>query len=241
MDFFDRVNIAEREMTLINPASPEKVVEVGRYLGLRPGDRVLDYGCGFAEPLTLWAEAFGISGVGVDIRPYACERARARLAERGQSERIEIVCGPGADYPASDGSFDNAVCLGASFVFGGFRPTMQALRRVSRPGRRIAIGEPYWRHDRVPVELTVRYRFHTEVEILRIAEEEGYYLERIVRSTEEDWDRYQSDHWAGLMVWLTENPDHPDWQEVRKALRSEQEGYLQFEREHLGWAMYVFA
>jgi cyclopropane fatty-acyl-phospholipid synthase-like methyltransferase len=90
VDFFGLVNISEQFMTVINPSTPEKIVRAGRVMGLKEGMRVIDFGCGFGEALALWAEQFGISGVGIDIREYACGRARQRLAPFG--DRFEIAC-----------------------------------------------------------------------------------------------------------------------------------------------------
>jgi len=111
MTFFDLVDISERFMELVNPSTPEKMVKLGKFLRLREGSRVIDFGCGYAEALTLWAEHFGIAGIGVDIRDRACERARAKVSEKHLTERIEIVCSPGAEYPFQEGAFDAATCI----------------------------------------------------------------------------------------------------------------------------------
>ena len=103
MKFFDLKDISERYMDLLNPSTPEKMLKIGEVGGLAPGQRVIDFGCGFGEVLVLWAERFGISGVGIDVRPYACERARRRVAERGLADRIEIACGNAAEYPFAPG------------------------------------------------------------------------------------------------------------------------------------------
>jgi len=93
MQFFDLVDISERYMELVNPSTPEKVMTLGKFLRLGEGSRVIDFGCGYAEPLVLWAEQFGIVGTGIDVREHACERARRKVSEKGLSDRIEIVCG----------------------------------------------------------------------------------------------------------------------------------------------------
>ena len=98
MNFFDLKNISERYMDLINPISAEKILKIGRMLGLKPGDRVIDFGCGFGETLAMWAEQFGISGIGIDIRPHACERARQRVSTLDLAERIQIVCADAGEY-----------------------------------------------------------------------------------------------------------------------------------------------
>jgi len=241
LDYLDLFNISERYLELLNPTSAEKVLEVGRVLGLTRQSRVIDFGCGYAEPLVLWAQAYGISGVGIDIREHACNRARAKLQARGLGERIEIVCSPGAEYMFIEHSFDAATCIGASFIWRGFRPTLQSLARAIVPGGRVVIGEPYWLTSTVPPAYAQTGGFHSEATLLSIAREEGFDLEYVVRSNQDDWDRYESGNWYGLIRWLQENPDHPERDLVLERLHRSQDEYVNYIREYLGWAMYVLA
>lgn len=241
MDFLELFNVSEKYLELVNPSSPEKVLEVGRVLGLNPKSRLIDFGCGHGEPLALWAEAYGISGVGIEIRENACNRARAKMAARGFADRIEIVCMDAAKYEFPEHSFDVATCLGASFIWKGFRPTVAAMSRAIVPGGKLAIGEPYWLTADVPPEYAQSMGFHSETELLRIVREEGYELEYIVRASLDDWDRYMSGNWYGLMRWLEENPDHPARKDVIERLRSSQDEYLRYERPYVGWAIWVLS
>jgi cyclopropane fatty-acyl-phospholipid synthase-like methyltransferase len=93
-------------MELLNPSTSEKIIQLGKLLKLKKGNRVIDFGCGCAESLTLWAEEFGITGIGIDISRDFCDRARDKLVKRGLSDQIEIVCSPGADYVFEAGAFD---------------------------------------------------------------------------------------------------------------------------------------
>ena len=97
MEFFDLMSISHRYMEILNPSTSEKIIKLGKLLKLKKGNRVIDFGCGCAEPLTLWAEEFGITGIGIDISEDFCDRARTKLAMRGLSDQIEIVCSPAAD------------------------------------------------------------------------------------------------------------------------------------------------
>ena len=83
MDFFDLVNISERTIELINPLTPEKVVLTGKYLRLREGNRMIDFGCGYGEMLRHWAEHIGLSGVGIDVLSGHIEQARKILMYPG--------------------------------------------------------------------------------------------------------------------------------------------------------------
>jgi hypothetical protein len=104
----------------------------------------------------------------------------------------------------------------------------------------LVIGEPYWRSEDVPKECKEKEEnFHTEYELLKIAREEGYDFKYILRSSQDDWDGYETCNWYGLVEWIEENPDHPDRQEVIDYLHNLQDDYLKYYREYLGWAIYI--
>lgn len=236
MDFYD---IAERYLELINPTSPEKVIEAGKYLGLGKGTRVIDFGCGYGEPLVLWAKNFGIAGVGIDVREQAVARARQKMTKRGLDNRIEIVCARGAEYQFEKQSFDIAVCMGASFIWDGFQPTLQVLKTAIKPSGRILIGEPYWITDAVPSQYAIREKLHTELELLDICHNEGFDIAYVIRSNDDDWAHYEAGNWQGLIAWLEENPNHPEKQEVINWFRKVQDDYFRFGRQYLGFALYI--
>jgi SAM-dependent methyltransferase len=242
LSFFDLVNISERFMEIINPSSLEKMLAVGKSLRLKPGDRIVDFGCGFGETMALWGEHYGIGGVGIDIRPYACERATRKMIERGLADRIQIVCGNGAEYAYPAHSFDAATCIGASFIWKSTLNALSALQNAIRPGGRVAIGEAHWLSADVPAAYQQSQPdFFLEVELLRMFRQAGFDLEAVVRASADDWDRYQSGNWTGLIRWLEENPVHPDRPQVIEHLRASQDEYLQYEHPYLGWAVYVLA
>ena len=239
MKFFDLVNISERYMEIINPSTPEKILTIGKILGVGQDSRIIDFGCGYGEVLALWAERFGISGIGIDIREHVCNRAQNKMHKRRMAERIEIVCANAAEYPFEKHGFDVALCIGASFIWGGYRPTIRAMKKAIRTGGKLVIGEPYWLKGDVPSEYSEQQAVHTEYELLQITREEGVDLEYVMRASHDDWDRYEAGNWYGLIRWIEENPDHPERQDVINHLHNAQDEYLRYEREYLGWAMYI--
>lgn len=240
MKFFDLVNISERYMELINPCTPEKVLTIGRFLGLKEGSRVIDFGCGYGEALALWAKHFGICGIGIDAREHACDRARKKTSERGFADRIKIICGNAAEYPFEKQAFDVAACIGASFIWGGCRATIRGMKDAIHTDGKLVIGEPYWLKGHVPPEYAkAEQEVHAERELLQIARDEGFDFEYMVRASHDDWDRYEADNWYGLVRWIEENPKHPERQEVIDHLHKIQDEYLRYGREYMGWAMYI--
>ena len=230
-------------MELLDPTSPEKIIQLGKLLKLKKGSRVIDFGCGCAESLTLWAEEFGITGVGIDISRDFCDRAKEKLATKGLSGQIEIVCSPGSDYTFEEGAFDAATCIGATFAFGGFQQTIKAMKRAVNKNGRLGIGETHWLSNQVPPQYAQKQASstYTEIELAQFARNEGFELEYVIRSSRDDWDRYVSDSWYGLLRWLEENPRHLDYEQVFKFFRADQDDYLQFQSQYMNWALYCLA
>ena len=106
-------------------------------LGVKPGSRLLDVGCG-AGQLALIAARAGAKVTGCDIAMNWLEKARARAAAEGLDITFEE--GDAESLPYADGQFDVVTSLiGAMFAP---RPELVAaeLNRVCRPGGTIAMA-----------------------------------------------------------------------------------------------------
>ena len=239
MDFLALKNISERHMEMVNPISHEKVLKAGQILGLTAGDRLIDFGCGYGELLRLWAVQFGIDGIGVELRQHACQRAQKKMADQDLQSRIEIVHSNAAEFDFEKGGYDVAACIGATFIWGGYRETIQAMKNAIRPKGKLVIGEATWKRSQIPPELALSEKFLTEDQLLQITWQEGFDILYLLRASQDDWDRYESENWRGLLDWLDENPQHPERQEVIEHLHQSQEEYFQYGREYLGWAIYL--
>ena len=171
-----------------------------------------------------------------------CNRASEKIEKKGLWDRIEIVCEDGAKYPFEEGAFDVATCIGASFIWKSYEPTLKNMKKAVREKGKMAIGEPYWQKKDVPQEYLERNKgILTEHELLQITHKEGFEFQYIVRANSDDWDRYETGNWDGFIRWLEDNPDHPERQDVIDRLHEVQRDYLQYGREYIGWAIYVLS
>ncbi len=89
----------------LDDAQQAKLDLVCRKLGLRPGMRVLDIGCGWGEALKFAAERYGVSGVGVTISQEQALFARELC--KGLPIEIRVQ-----DYRELDQRFDRIFSIG---------------------------------------------------------------------------------------------------------------------------------
>ena len=230
--------VAERDHELQNPTSADKILALGERLRLDGDSRVLDMACGKAGPATLLASAFGCSIVGVERSPEFAAAARDRIAAAGLAQRVEIVEGDAAAFPVDPGSFDAALCLGASFVWDGLDGTLAALTPAVGAGGHVAVGEPFWRSWPLPDGIDDD-GYVTLDETASKLDAAGLALVTLIASSEDDWDTYESLHWRALEEWLAANPDDPDTPNIRDRHEDARAAYLHHERALLGWAIFV--
>jgi SAM-dependent methyltransferase len=62
--------------------------------------RVVDLGCGNARFLIGAAQRFGVTGVGVDLSPEACEDAAQMIENAGLTEKVVVRCGDAGELDA---------------------------------------------------------------------------------------------------------------------------------------------
>ena len=125
-----------------------------RRLGLAPGDRLLDLGCGFGR------HAYGALRRGADV--VACDLGHAELAEvrdmvatlraSGEIPADPIGTAVGADarrLPFADGAFDRIIAAEILEHIVDDGATLTELARVLRPGGTMAVTVPSWLPEKV--------------------------------------------------------------------------------------------
>jgi len=102
---------------------------------MRPGDRVLDLGCGTGTLVVLIKQLHpDVEVVGIDPDPKALGRASEKVKRAGFSIKLDRGFSDGLPYP--DASFDRVL---SSFMFHHLpgdekATTMREVRRVLKPG-----------------------------------------------------------------------------------------------------------
>jgi cyclopropane-fatty-acyl-phospholipid synthase len=125
------------ESRSLEEAQEEKLDLVCRKLGLQPGMRVLDVGCGWGSFVLHAATRYGVTVVGITISTEQAELVRKRVAEAGLTDRVEIRV---QDYrDIDDGPYDAVSSLGMSEHVGREQlgRYVSQLHGLLRPGGRL--------------------------------------------------------------------------------------------------------
>ncbi|MFD8491626.1 class I SAM-dependent methyltransferase [Amycolatopsis sp. NPDC059657] len=78
------------EETSLAQAQWDKLEMICRKLGLQPGMRLLDVGCGWGSLLVHAAKHHGVEAVGITLSAEQLEHIRVRLAEHDLTDRVEV-------------------------------------------------------------------------------------------------------------------------------------------------------
>ena len=244
MDIWKYYGITHRDHVVCNPLSEAKVDRLVDLLNLGPESKILDIACGKAELTCRIAERYGAECTGIDISPYEVRAAKAKVRELGLSDQVTIIEGAGSEHEAPDHSHDLTLCIGASFVFGGYRPSLEAMIRLTAPGGLIAIGEPFKMKEPDAVYAAAEPDFVptlvTHADNVEIAQEHSLTFLYAIVSNQDDWDRYEGLQTLAAETYALEHPDDPDVPELLERRRRTDETYLKWGRDTLNWAIYLF-
>jgi cyclopropane-fatty-acyl-phospholipid synthase len=90
-------------------AQEKKIDHILRKIAVKPGDRLLDIGCGWGALLIRAAEKFGAQCTGITLSENQYTLATQRVAHAGLSEKIQIHL---MDYRDVGGKFDRITSVG---------------------------------------------------------------------------------------------------------------------------------
>lgn len=114
-------------------------------LALRPGERVLDLGCGPGYLAAEMAAEVGPSGSvhGIDVSPSMLAIAAGRARGEGRAP-VHLAEGDVLGVPLPDGAVDAAVCTQVYEYVADMPAALAEARRVLRPGGRLLVIDTDW-------------------------------------------------------------------------------------------------
>jgi len=120
-------------------------------LDIKPGEKVLDLGCGAGIIAEYVSDQTGASVAGLDYAATAIAEAASRTERK--RDRLSFKQGNfnALDYP--DGSFDAIISLDTLYWASDLEATLSALKRALKPGGRIGIFMNHHIGDGDPLDL----------------------------------------------------------------------------------------
>jgi cyclopropane-fatty-acyl-phospholipid synthase len=93
----------------IAQAQADKLEMICRKLRLKPGERLLDIGCGWGGLICRAASAYGVVAHGITLSENQLSFARAKIKRLGLQDRVTVEL---KDYSAMEGTFDKIASIG---------------------------------------------------------------------------------------------------------------------------------
>jgi cyclopropane-fatty-acyl-phospholipid synthase len=117
----------------LDQAQEDKLELICRKLRLKPGESLLDIGCGWGSLLIYAAKHHGVTGLGVSLSEAQTELARARIKAEGLEDRVAIHI---QSYELMEGQFDKISSIGMFEHVGlaNHDAYFTAMNRLLKPG-----------------------------------------------------------------------------------------------------------
>lgn len=108
-----------------------------------PGNRILDAGCGTGDDALALGDLVGVEGevVGIDMSESLIEEARARA---DGTNTVVFQTGDIMQLSFADGAFDASRANRVLQHLPDPQGALAEMRRVTRPGCRVAVADPDW-------------------------------------------------------------------------------------------------
>jgi cyclopropane-fatty-acyl-phospholipid synthase len=135
----------------IDRAQRDKLDMICRKLRLKPGDTLLDLGCGWGGLVCHAAEHYGAHAYGVTLAVQQARYAQETIVRRGLGDRAKVEC---KDYAGVEGTFDkvSAICILEHVGIDHFEVFYRTVQRCLKPGGFFlnqSIARPAKESDRV--------------------------------------------------------------------------------------------
>ena len=227
------------------PLSPEKADRIIGALELRAGGRVVDVGCGTGEFLLRVIERYHVHGTGIDPDGKALAECRKKNAGRVAPELLKLHECKAAEFHWPRQRFDAAICIGSVHAFGGYLPTLQALKKRVLRGGILVVGDIFWRRKRVAAYRKVLGgdwpSFSTDyLSLARTGEQQGLALVYSAQSSPDEWDHFEGSFAKKRYQKALALPAGPKRKAAIETARRWYDAYLKWGRETMGFGFLVF-
>lgn len=138
----------------LHPGGEDLTRRALELIELGPEDCLLDIASGAGTSALLAARERGARVHGVDLGMEAVAGANQAAHEAGLADRVEFTVADAERLPFSDGSFDAILCECALCTFPDKPSAVAEMKRVLRPGGRVAMSDVVADYARLPEDLS---------------------------------------------------------------------------------------
>lgn len=188
----------------LTQAQEKKLDEFARLMGLKPGMRILDVGCGWGGPLVYLCKKYGVSGHGITISPMAIPVAENRARKYGVNATFEVVHWKNLrSLQQFDCIYSDEVIVHFNDLDGFFKKANQLLK----PGGVMVNKELHFRHsrhkhalDKLSQHINKVYAYTGNYRTLRdeleLLDRNAFQLEEIVDIPIAEYKKTIGEHWV---------------------------------------------
>ncbi len=142
----------------LSPGALFLAARMARELHVKPGDVVLDVGCGLGESSLFLAECFGVRVVAVD-ESIPARMLSKKFAERGyRDSTFPLTLDITKPLPFAEDYFDAVFCMTSIHYFGLTPEFFRHLLRYLKTGGRFVVGNTCFDKEVSPDEVPSVYR-----------------------------------------------------------------------------------
>ncbi len=155
--------------------------------GLKPGDSVLDIGCGLGGPARVLAPEFGCQVTAIDLSPDFIGAARILTGRCGLARRATFEAGDALSLPFADGTFDVAWTQHVVMNIRERQRFIDEAARVLKPGGRLAFFDTLLGPNQASLDYPLPWARTPEISFLHDEPDTRGFLAR-AGLREESWD-----------------------------------------------------
>jgi ubiquinone/menaquinone biosynthesis C-methylase UbiE len=131
LSFFDEFHIGGKHTTVL----------LAKDVGIEPGSRVLDVGCGVGGPARTLAKQFNCRVMGLDVTEEYCATGRWLSNKVGLGEAISFLRASALEIPIEDDSFDLIWMQHVTMNLEDKERLFEEAFRVLKPGGKLGLHE----------------------------------------------------------------------------------------------------
>lgn len=241
MDTDKYLDIAYTHHEFCSPVDSGQIEDIIYRLDLRPGDPVIDMGCGKAELLIRVAERCQVKAIGVDPSGRLIRDAHEAFHTRAPGIDITFHQVAPTDYDAKAGQYQVVICVNASQMYGGYDNALVALNEMVTPGGMLLMGQFYWQGSPSDAQVTaVDATYYDYANTLQRGMEQGLLPVYASSSQIQSLDRY---HWLktyAIEQYHAQNLNDPDIADMLERARNQRDMYMTGLRDVLRFGLFLF-